>query len=55
MEPNLTSLVEAGCTPREGQSITGQSLQMIEHYAREYERRLAERAVLKWGEHSRNT
>jgi len=51
----VTSLVEAGCSAREVQSITGQSMQMIEHYAQEYDRQhLAESAVLKWEEHSRN-
>lgn len=51
----VSSLVEAGCTPRQIQSLTGQSLQMIEHYAQEYERgELADEAIVKWEQHSKN-
>ena len=52
----VTALVESGCSPREIQAITGQSLQIIEHYAQEYNRRnLARGAVVKWEDHSKNT
>ncbi|UFN48899.1 tyrosine-type recombinase/integrase [Roseomonas sp. OT10] len=39
-------LAEAGCTPHEISSITGQSLKMVEHYTREVnQRRVAARTV----------
>ena len=42
-------LLEAGCTVAETQSITGQSMQMVEHYAAMMNRRkLAASAMLKW-------
>lgn len=42
-------LLEAGCTDAEVSSITGQSRQMVEHYARQVnQRKLAAAAVLKW-------
>lgn len=42
-------LLEAGCTDAEVSAITGQSRQMVEHYARQVNRRkLAASAVLKW-------
>jgi len=42
-------LLEAGCTDAEVAAITGQSRDMVEHYAREVnQRRLAASAVLKW-------
>jgi len=42
-------LLEAGCTDAEVAAITGQSRDMVEHYAREVnQRRLAAAAVLKW-------
>jgi hypothetical protein len=42
-------LLEAGCTDAEVAAITGQSREMVEHYAREVnQRRLAASAVLKW-------
>jgi integrase len=42
-------LLEAGCTDAEVSAITGQSRQMVEHYARQVnQRRLAASAVLKW-------
>lgn len=51
----VTALVESGCSPREIQAITGQSLKIIEHYAREYDRRnLAHGAVLKWEGYTKN-
>ena len=42
-------LLEAGCTGAEVAAITGQSMQMVEHYAREVsQKKLAASAVLKW-------
>ena len=42
-------LLEAGCTGAEVSAITGQSMQMVEHYARMVsQERLAAAAVLKW-------
>jgi integrase len=42
-------LLEAGCTDAEVSAITGQSRQMVEHYARQVnQQKLAARAVLKW-------
>lgn len=42
-------LLEAGCTDAEVAAITGQSRDMVEHYARQVnQRRLAAAAVLKW-------
>lgn len=44
----LKALAESECSPREIRTITGQSLRIIEHYAREYDRRnLAHGATLK--------
>ena len=42
-------LLEAGCTDAEVSAVTGQSREMVEHYAREVnQRKLAASAVLKW-------
>lgn len=42
-------LLEAGCTSAEVAAITGQSMQMVEHYARQVnQEKLASSAVLKW-------
>lgn len=42
-------LLEAGCTDAEVAAITGQSREMIEHYAKQVnQRRLAAAAILKW-------
>lgn len=42
-------LLEAGCTSAEVAAITGQSMQMVEHYARQVsQQKLAAAAVLKW-------
>ena len=42
-------LLEAGCTVAEVAAITGQSMQMVEHYARMVsQEKLAAAAVLKW-------
>lgn len=44
----IMNLIEAGCTPREVQAITGQSLQIVEHYAQGYNpERLAKAAIVK--------
>lgn len=44
----VNSLLEAGCTPHEVAAITGQSFQMIEHYARRVsQHRLGEAAIFK--------
>lgn len=45
----VAALVESDCSPREIQAITGQSLQMIEHYAQDYRRAaFSRRAMDKW-------
>jgi integrase len=45
----VISLLEAGCTPHEVQAITGQSLQMIEHYAKRRDKEhLSRAAILKF-------
>jgi integrase len=42
-------LLEAGCTDAETAAITGQSRDMVEHYAKQVnQRRLAAAAILKW-------
>lgn len=42
-------LLEAGCTTAEVSAITGQSLRMVEHYARNRNnKRMAAKAVVKW-------
>lgn len=42
-------LLEAGCTVPEVSAITGQSHQMVEHYAKEVnQKKLAAAAILKW-------
>jgi integrase len=42
-------LLEAGCTTAEVAAITGQTLQMVEHYAEQVsQRRLGRAATLKW-------
>jgi len=42
-------LLEAGCTDAEVASITGQSREMVEHYAKQVnQRKLAKAAILKW-------
>ncbi|MEM8949186.1 MAG: tyrosine-type recombinase/integrase [Pseudomonadota bacterium] len=45
----VMALIEAGCKRREVQAIAGQSMEMIEHYAREYDRRGHARAVFLSG------
>ena len=45
----VVMLLEAGCTTAEVSAITGQSMQMVEHYSKEVnQRRLAASAILKW-------
>ncbi len=42
-------LLEAGCSDAETAAITGQSRDMVEHYAKQVnQRRLAAAAILKW-------
>jgi hypothetical protein len=42
-------LLEAGCTDLEVSAITGQSRQMVEHYAKQVnQKKLAAAALLKW-------
>jgi hypothetical protein len=46
---SVVTLLEAGCSDAEVAAITGQSRQMIEHYARQVnQRKLAASAILKW-------
>lgn len=45
----VCALLEAGCTVNEVSAITGQTPQMVEHYAREVNQlKLAEEAIRKW-------
>ncbi len=45
----VATLLEAGCTTAEVQAITGQSMQMVEHYAKQVnQKKLAASAILKW-------
>lgn len=45
----VVTLLEAGCTDAEVAAITGQSRQMVEHYARKVnQQHLAKRAILRW-------
>jgi integrase len=50
----VNALLEAGCSAAETASITGQSLGMVEHYAKaRSQHRLGDAAVLKWQRHRR--
>jgi hypothetical protein len=45
----VVTLLEAGCSTAEVQAITGQSMQMVEHYGKEVnQKKLAASAMLKW-------
>jgi integrase len=45
----INALLEAGCSVAEVQAITGQTLQMVEHYAKRRDRKhLATAAILRW-------
>ena len=45
----VVTLLEAGCSDAEVAAITGQSRQMIEHYAKQAnQKKLAASAILKW-------
>lgn len=45
----VVTLLEAGCTDAEVAAVTGQSRQMVEHYAKQVNQgRLAASAILKW-------
>ena len=42
-------LIEASCSPAEVAPITGQTMQMVEHYAKQVnQKKLARAAILKW-------
>jgi hypothetical protein len=46
---SVVMLLEVGCTTAEVQAITGQSMQMVEHYAKQVsQKKLAAPALLKW-------
>jgi integrase len=52
----VIGLLQAGCSTAEVSAITGQSLQMVEHYAkRRNQGQLAEVAMLKWAKHEPGT
>jgi len=45
----VVALLEADCTTSQVSAITGQTLQMVEHYAKQVNQRsLAREAILKW-------
>jgi integrase len=45
----VVTLLEAGCSDAEVAAITGQSRQMVEHYAKQVnQKKLAASAILKW-------
>ena len=45
----VVMLLEVGCTTAKVQAITGQSMRMVEHYAKQLnQKRLAASAILKW-------
>ena len=45
----VVMLLEVGCTTAEVQAITGQSMQMVAHYAKQVNQKtLAASAILKW-------
>ena len=47
----VNALLECGCTSAETASITGQTLQIVEHYAKRVNnRKLAKKAMQKWGD-----
>jgi hypothetical protein len=49
----VVTLLEAGCSTAEVAAITGQSLQMVEHYAKRVsQERLASAAILRWEQSS---
>lgn len=46
---SVVMLLEAGCTEKEVSSITGQSLQMVEHYSKQVnQQKMARAAMRKW-------
>lgn len=48
----VNALLEAGCSAAETAAISGQTLQMVEHYAKaRSQRKLGEAAILKWQGH----
>jgi hypothetical protein len=45
----VVMLLQAGCTTAEVAAITGQSFDMVEHYAKQVnQKKLAAAAILKW-------
>lgn len=47
--PAWNALLEAGCSTGEVSSITGQTLQVVEHYAAKRDnRKMAKKAIGKW-------
>lgn len=51
----VNSLLEAGCSIGETAAISGQSLEMVEHYAkRRATEKMGSAAILKWEEHKMN-
>lgn len=51
----VNSLLEAGCSVGETSAISGQSLAVVEHYAkRRASNRMGSAAILKWEGHNRN-
>jgi integrase len=52
----VVTLLEAGCTTAMVQSVTGQSLQMVEHYAKGVNQMtLADAAILAWEQNAERT
>lgn len=52
----VNSLLECGCTIAETASVSGQSLKVVEHYAKKRNQtKLARRAIGKWGRTSRES
>lgn len=51
----VNAILEAGCSTAETSSVTGQSLQMVEHYAKKRnQKRLSSAAILQWEKAERN-
>jgi hypothetical protein len=45
----VNALLECGCSAAETAAISGQTLQLVEHYAKKRDqRKLASAAILKW-------
>lgn len=51
----VNAILEAGCSVAETSAVTGQSLQMVEHYAKKRnQKRLSSSAILQWENAGRN-